>query len=138
MRIAIQGMLFVVAGLMGLQACGSARVFYQDRQGGVLILDGDEGKALDDAQAKMSAHCGPGRFEIVRREMVTVGSEAYASQQTDYGEREQRAKDGEVAETQHGAAFTEDEERVKQGTAVTNAVSGVREVRETRITYACN
>ena len=130
--------VLLLAGLGCLQACGSARIFYQDQQGGTLILDGDEDKALEDAQAKMAAHCGPGRYTIVRREMVAIGQEAYASQQTNYGEREARAKDGEVVETDRGAAYVEDEDRVKQGTATTNAVSGVREVRETRVSYVCN
>lgn len=127
----------LMIALLGLQACGSARVFYQDQQGGVLILDGDEDKALDDASAKMAAHCGPGRYEIVKREMVTVGSEAYASQQTDYGEREDKVKDGEVIETRDGFVASEDSARETRGTSVTNAVSGVRELRETRVTYVC-
>jgi len=132
----VQGGLLALASLTA-QACGSSRVYYQDTQGGVLILQGDEDKALDDAGGRMSSHCGPQGYDIVKREMVTVGSEAYASQKTDYGERERRAKDAEVAATRDGFVAAEDEQRQKQGTSTTNAVSGVREVRETRITYAC-
>jgi len=127
----------MLACVFGMAACGHATVFYQDRDGGVLILEGSENKAMQDAHAKMAAHCGTGGYEIVRREMVTVGTEAYAHQQTDYGEREQRATDTAARSDRRGFVAQQDEDSVRQGSAVTSEVSGVRDLRETRVTYEC-
>jgi hypothetical protein len=75
---------------------GSAKVRFQDQQGGVLVLDGDENKAMQDAQNKMAQHCGPGNYEIVKRETIKVGEEQYANSNTQYGERTDRARDEDV------------------------------------------
>lgn len=72
---------------------GSAQIRYQDQAGGVLVLDGDQNKAMQDAQQKMAQHCGPGNYQIVKRETVKVGTEQYAQSNTNYGERTDRARD---------------------------------------------
>jgi hypothetical protein len=65
---------------------GSAKVWSQDTTGGVLALDGDEGKAMEDADKKMAAHCGLGNYQLVKRETVVVGQEQYSN--TNYGEQQ--------------------------------------------------
>jgi hypothetical protein len=127
-----------------LVACGHASVLeqsYIDPRGGILVLHGDEEKAMEDARRHMSGHCGLGKYQIQRRFSAVIGSEAYASSQTDYGEQERGEKVGasETANTRQGSSTesAEAERRQLQGGSTTNEVSGVREVRETRITYAC-
>lgn len=110
-----------VVGAMMLAGCGNATIWSQDGEGGVLALHGAEGAAFDDAHEKMAAHCGKGRYEIVRRDTVVVGSEAYTSQRTDYGENRQKNNRGVST----------------QGGSQTTAVSGVQDVYETRLTYRC-
>lgn len=88
----------LVAGaalLLAAGCVGHANIHYQDTQGGVLTLQGNEGKALEDAQAKMAAHCGVAGYQIVKRETVVVGQENYTHARTDYQEREdsQRTED---------------------------------------------
>lgn len=75
---------------------GSAKIRYQDQQGGVLVLQGDENKAMQDAQNKMAQHCGPGNWHIVKRETVKVGEEEYANKNTNYQEQTDRARDEDV------------------------------------------
>ncbi len=128
-----------------LVACGGyASVLMQnyiEPRGGVLVLHGSEEDAMKDAMARMAAHCGAGKFQIQRRESVVIGSEAYANTQTNYGEQERADKAGtsETANTRDGSATetAEAERRQVQGGATTNQISGTRDVRETRITYAC-
>ena len=82
-------------------AMGSAKIWAQDTTGGILALNGDEGKAMEDADKKMAAHCGLGNYMIVRRETVVVGKENYEN--TQYGEREDTAQ----ASAQAGESTTE-------------------------------
>ena len=42
-----------------LAACGSARVIQRNQSGGVIELSGDRGKAMEQANQEMAAHCGP-------------------------------------------------------------------------------
>ncbi len=72
---------------------GQAKVWSQDQAGGVLALEGDENKAMQDAQNKMAQHCGPGNFQIVKRETIKVGQEQYADSATNYDETTDRARD---------------------------------------------
>ncbi len=106
-----------VAALMSIGAAGcitgSAQVWSQDQQGGVLALEGDEGKAMEDAQGKMNLHCGQGNWQIVKRETVKVGSEQYANSATNYDERTDRARDEDtaavaVSDTVHSSDTTTD------------------------------
>ncbi len=113
MRIVVVSALFA--------GCGHASIWSQDGQGGVLTLHGSEGPAMDDAQKVMAGHCGAGRFEIVRRDSVVVGQQAYSNQQTRYADKKDRNR---------GSTY-------RQGGAQTTSVSGVQDVTETRITYAC-
>lgn len=84
---------------IGLGGCavGQAKVWSQDQQGGILALEGDEGKAMEDAERQMSLHCGQGNYRIVKRYHVKVGSEQYSNSATDYDERTDRARDEDTA-----------------------------------------
>jgi hypothetical protein len=83
MRLVIGlAMVSVLSGCL----MGSAKVWSQDTTGGVLALEGDEGKAMEDADKKMAAHCGFGNYQIVKRETVVIGQEQYAN--TNYGEQQ--------------------------------------------------
>lgn len=160
-------------------AMGSAKIFAQDQAGGTLILEGDENKALEDANKKMAQHCGMGNFTIVKRETIVVGhenySDSYASQQgtedtqaagvvaTSGQTTEDTASQGssgavvgqdpytgevygaEGHQDSSSTTTTNDQTTVAAGASSTqtqgsqqaSSVSGTREVRENRLTYAC-
>lgn len=66
--------LCILVGLLALGGCSSTKVFSQDPDGGVLILDGSERTTMRQAHELMTAHCGVGQYQILRREMVAVGT----------------------------------------------------------------
>jgi hypothetical protein len=173
--------LFVAALPFGAAGCpmGSAKVFAQDQGGGTLILEGDEGKAMEDANKKMALHCGMGNFQVVKRETVVVGHEnyadSYATQQATQDSQqagvvstsgqttEDSASQGSSAavvgqdpysgegyaaeghQDSSSTTTTNDQTTVAagaqstqvQGSQQASSVSGTREVRENRVTYAC-
>ena len=92
---------FVCAAL--LAACGSARVVNRNQTGGVIALNGDRGKAMEQAHREMAAHCGPGNYTIVQEGEVVVGQDTVA--RTDQDTYEHR--DG-TSSTATGAASTRD------------------------------
>lgn len=145
MRSLARALLFAVPTVV--MGCGHASVLEQRYEpgpgGGVLVLHGHEGRAFEDAQNKMAAHCGLGKYKIQQRAQVVVGNEAYTTSQTSYAEDE-AARKGAVSasatsrSSRRSATVTaEGERRQVQGGSTTTQVSGVREVRETRITYKC-
>lgn len=81
-------------------AMGSAYVYQQDLRGGVLALQGDEQKAIEDAHAKMAAHCGAGNYRVYKRETVVVGQEEYTDTVSDYSETGERQRE-EATEMEH-------------------------------------
>src|SRR5262245_27228239 len=44
--------------VLALAACGSARSIQRTPTGGIIELQGDQNKAMEDANAQMAAHCG--------------------------------------------------------------------------------
>ena len=46
--------------------CGHARLVQRDPGGGVLELDGDHGKAIEQANQEMAKQCGPTSFTITQ------------------------------------------------------------------------
>ncbi|HSN30834.1 MAG TPA: hypothetical protein VLT45_31315 [Kofleriaceae bacterium] len=66
--------------IMALAACGSARLIQQTPQGGVLELQGDRGKAMEDAQNQMAAQCGPNNYTIVQQGEEAIGTDTYSRQ----------------------------------------------------------
>src|SRR3569623_2069604 len=68
--------------IMALAACGSARLIQQTPQGGTLELQGDRGKAMEDAQNQMAAQCGPNNYTIVQQGEEAVGTATYTREDT--------------------------------------------------------
>ncbi len=64
--------------VVALAACGSARVIQRTQTGGVIELQGDRGKAMEQANAEMNAHCGPGNFTITQEGEEAIGTDTVA------------------------------------------------------------
>ena len=105
--------------MLSLAACGSARLINQTQAGGTFALDGDRGKAMEDAQAQMAAHCGPGNFSIVSQGQAVIGQDTVAQEDTQYGQNQSR----------NG--------RRTRGGSSTVAQSSTRDATEWRVEYAC-
>lgn len=101
------GGLLLVASLAA--GCGMARIVRRDSTGGVIALQGERGKAMEDAQRAMSEHCR-GPYTIVSEGEEVVG--------TDTVHREE-------------SKVTED------GRVVQRAGESTRDATEWRITYQC-
>jgi hypothetical protein len=69
--------LFVV-----LAACGSARVIQRNQSGGVIELSGDRGKAMEDANGQMAAHCGPNNWNITQEGEEAIGTDTFVREDT--------------------------------------------------------
>jgi len=65
-----------------LAACGSARVIQRNQSGGVIELNGDRGKAMEQAHQEMAAHCGPNNYQIVQEGEEVVGTETVVREDT--------------------------------------------------------
>ncbi len=126
-------------------ACGHAQVWEQDARGGTLSLHGEQDAAMKEAHALMAAHCGAGRYEIVRRYHVVVGQEAYAATSTDRNSRTDTERDRVTTGSRHEdyghahghSATSEDETRYRSSNTESSTVSGVRDVNEMRVQYDC-
>lgn len=105
------GSKYIKAGFVAvvLGGCGHATVWSQDQGGGVVALHGSEGSAMDDAHELMAAHCGAGRYEILRRDTVVVGEQAVTNH-------------SRTTDRRHSSS---------------SSVTSVHDVTETRITYHC-
>ena len=68
--------------ILGLAACGSARVIQRTQAGGVIELSGDRGKAMEQANADMASHCGPNNFTIVQEGEEAIGTDTYTREDT--------------------------------------------------------
>ena len=64
--------------ILALAACGSARVIQRTQAGGVIELNGDRGKAMEQANQEMAAHCGPNNYTIVQEGEEAVGADTYS------------------------------------------------------------
>ena len=69
-----------VGAVMTLAACGSARVLQRTQVGGVIELQGDRGKAMEQANQEMSAHCGPNNFTITQEGEEAIGTDTIAQE----------------------------------------------------------
>jgi hypothetical protein len=68
--------------VVALTACGTARVISRTQAGGVIELQGDRGKAMEQANQEMNAHCGPGNFTITQEGEEAIGTDTVAQQNT--------------------------------------------------------
>lgn len=77
--------LFVV-----LAACGSARVIQRNQSGGVIELSGDRGKAMEQANQEMAAHCGPNNYQITQEGEEAIGTDTVMQEDTAQDSRTSR------------------------------------------------
>jgi hypothetical protein len=99
--------------VLGLAGCfmiqGHAEMVKRDQSGGVLALQGDHDKAMEDAKKQMASNC-PSGYQITGEENVKVGEKTEGNEDTQF------EKHGNEKSTE----------------------STTSEVKEHRITYACN
>ena len=67
--------------VVALAACGSARVISRTQSGGIIELQGDRGKAMEQANSEMNAHCGPGNFTITQEGEEAIGQDTVQNNQ---------------------------------------------------------
>lgn len=79
--------LFIAAAAL-LAACGSARVVQRTQYGGVIALQGDRGKAMEDAHRQMAQHCGGGNYTIVQEGEEVIGTDTSYGESSDYASNE--------------------------------------------------
>ena len=145
-------LLLVNCGL-ALTACAGASVFYQDAQGGILVVSGSEEGKMAAARERIEAHCGPQGYVITRRFTVVVGSESYS--QTNYQDiaTEDKTKvesaeaqaEGETRQTRRGSkdrsraseSSVSKEASSKVSTGEEVSTSTTRDVTEHRVAYRC-
>lgn len=75
-----------------LAACGSARVIQRRPDGGVIELQGDRGKAMEQANSEMAAHCGgPGSWSIESEGEEAIGTDTYQREDTSEASKSSRS-----------------------------------------------
>lgn len=68
--------------ILALAACGSARVIQRTQVGGIIELQGDRGKAMEQANQEMAAHCGPNNYTIIQEGEEVIGTDTYTREDT--------------------------------------------------------
>jgi hypothetical protein len=105
--------------ILALAACGSARVIQRNANGGVIELQGDRGKAMEDANAQMASHCGPGNYKIDSEGEEVIGQDTVA--RTDTAEDTKTSRSGRRSSTD----------------STTTNTSSTRNATAWRIHYSC-
>ena len=93
----------MIGALATLAACGTARVIQRTQTGGVLELNGDRGKAMEQANQEMAAHCGPDNFTVVQEGEEAIGTDTITTVDESSGSK--TSKDGR--RTRNETATTE-------------------------------
>ena len=106
--------------VLALAACGSAKVIQRTQTGGIIQLDGDRGKAMEQANSEMSRHCGPGNYTITQEGEEAVGTDTFV--------REDTATDSAVSRS--GRRASSDSTTVGQ--------TSTRTATAWRVHYVCN
>ncbi|HUQ04599.1 MAG TPA: hypothetical protein VM261_18995 [Kofleriaceae bacterium] len=123
------GLLFATL----VAACGSARIVSRTQYGGIVALQGDRGKAMEQAHKEMAAHCGAGNYAIVQEGEEVIGTDTVAQSDTNYGEdtayAEGTQNSGDSSATAGGAST--------RGGSSTNAQTSTRNAVEWRVHYQC-
>jgi len=66
-----------------LAACGSAKVITRTQAGGIIELQGDRNKAMEQANNAMAAHCGgPGSWDITQEGEEAIGTDTFTREDT--------------------------------------------------------
>ena len=114
-------------------ACGSARIVQRTQYGGVIALQGDRGKAMEQAHKEMAAHCGAANYSIVQEGEEVIGTDTVAQSDTAYGEdtayAEGTATSPNSSATAGGAST--------RGGSSTTASQSTRNAVEWRVHYQC-
>ncbi|HWO25395.1 MAG TPA: hypothetical protein VNO30_41930 [Kofleriaceae bacterium] len=75
-----------------LAACGSAKVIQRTQSGGVIELQGDRNKAMEQASQEMAAHCGgPGSYQITQEGEEVIGQDTYVREDTSEASKTSRS-----------------------------------------------
>jgi hypothetical protein len=109
-----------LALILTLAACGSARVIQRTQVGGVIELQGDRGKAMEQANQEMTAHCGPNNYTIIQEGEEVVGQDTFVREDTSSGQNTSR-----------------DGRRTHSGSTTTGQAS-TRDATAWRVHYQCN
>ena len=146
--------LLIILGCGSLLACGQAMILSQDPNGGVLAVGGlTEQAMLQSAEEVMRAHCGRRGYRITARNTVVVRKEHYTRstykdqlKQDSNSRSEMKSSDSMnsgMNETDSWVDSATDMERADSDSMQSTAqgqeetVTGVRNIREHRITYRC-
>jgi hypothetical protein len=106
--------------ILALAACGSARVINRTQAGGVIELQGDRGKAMEQANSEMAAHCGPNNYTIVQEGEEAIGTDTYSR------------------EDQSAAATQSRSGRTQYADSTTTGQTSTRTATAWRVHYQCN
>ena len=98
--------------ILALAACGSARVIQRTQAGGVIELNGDRGKAMEQANQEMAAHCGPNNYTIVQEGEEAIGTDTYSREDTSAAATQSRS-----GRTQYADQTTTGQQSTRTATA---------------------
>ena len=98
--------------ILALAACGSARVIQRTQAGGVIELNGDRGKAMEQANQEMAAHCGPNNYTIVQEGEEAIGTDTYSREDTSAAATQSRS-----GRTQYADSTTQGQTSTRTATA---------------------
>ncbi|HVK78885.1 MAG TPA: hypothetical protein VM734_36550 [Kofleriaceae bacterium] len=127
------GLVSAVLGAALLAGCGSARVVTRNQYGGVIALQGDRGKAMEQAHKEMSAHCGPSNYQITQEGEEVIGQDTFHNSDTSYGED---TAYGEGTTTSGNSSATAGGSSTRGGSS-TSATTSTRNAVEWRVHYQC-
>jgi hypothetical protein len=103
-----------------LAACGSAKVIQRNQSGGIIQLDGDRGKAMEQANAAMNSHCGPNNWTITQEGEEAIGTDTFTREDTNAASQTSRSG-----------------RRTEAGSTTTGQTS-TRTATAWRVHYTCN
>ena len=109
-----------LAFVLILAACGSARVIQRTQTGGIIELQGDRGKAMEQANQEMARHCGPNNYTITQEGEEAIGTDTYSREDT------------------AAAADTSRNGRHTRADSTTTGVQSTRTATAWRVHYQCN
>ena len=82
---------FSLGLILALAACGSAKVIQRTQAGGVIELQGDRGKAMEQANSEMASHCGPNNYTILQEGEEAIGTDTYVREDTNAASQTSRS-----------------------------------------------
>jgi hypothetical protein len=112
--------LGLVISLGVLAGCGSARLISRNGGGGVLEIQGDPGKGMEDAHRQMAGHCGPNNYQIVQEGEEPIGTDTFTQE-----------------DTESGTAVSRNGRHARSGSSTTGTTS-TRTAMAWRVHYQCN